>query len=587
MNAAPRRQPNTTDFPRQAVVVIHGIGNQKEYETVTDFARGIVPEPLAPEPENRSLNQLFAADVLRTTLHPGGGDTILRCYSAVESNNRMTDYYELYWAHLIPEAQKTGRATLGWLLKMTLGKGGLWNLPKCWRRIPKNLRVVFRLAVLLFLLAVAIACFLFQAGWSWPLAGALPTVLGSWALYATIYAILSVVGDAATYLYLSPETHPARENIRQAGVRLLQQLHEAREAGPDPEHAPCKYERIIVVGHSLGSLIGYEILQQAFVLRNPNGRVEDLLHQQPVHAGGDLPDWRALGFVTVPSGPELQEVAALGTALWRLEQGLCGTFLKSAFVYRAGFPGFDPAAMVGYREAHDRYRKAQRALFTMLARRVQAEAQADGPAEIGSTLDWRVSDLVTLGAPLTYAAFLLSPIALPSRDSLLALANEKLANRRERAHSDWPVNGWLEQQKAGGSLPSCPARGFYDDKPEPRFFIDGAPAANGRFAVLLNSGLFALTRWTNLYVPSHGRFLFGDLLSGPLGPVFGLGIADRPIDPMAYGWRWSLGKFAHTRYWSRDPRDGRGNAKGGRPPWIIILEDALDLIWKADVVDRG
>jgi hypothetical protein len=420
---------------------------------------------------------------------------------------------------------------------------------------------------LLLLLLLAGVLFAYRLGWGslvneadWVWIGGLAGILGVWLAHA----VLSVVGDAATYLYPCPETYQARENIRQAGARLLLELHAAREAGPDPDRASLKYERIIVVGHSLGSLIGYDILQYAFAHRNQYGNIEDILHQPSLRIGGAVPDLRKLGFVTVPDGPELSAVANIGRDLWRQEQDLAGADLVKAFDCRTGIRG------IGRRRTGE-YRKAQRALFSSLVRQVQAEGETGQRGGTGKTLDWRVSDFVTIGSPLTYAAFLLAPNVLPLKDSPSELENKNLAQRRERPESDWPINGWLERQKAGGVLPTCPPRGYYEDdnkdnKKTPRYFVASVGTHDERSAVLLNSALFALTRWTNLYVPSNGRFLFGDLLSGPLGPVFGLGISDRPLDPMAFSWRWPLRRFAHTRYWSRDPRDGRGNAKGGRPP---------------------
>ena len=64
--------------------------------------------------------------------------------------------------------------------------------------------------------------------------------------------LLSVVGDAARYLHVAPSNIQRRHEIRQAGVKLLNALHQRG------------YERIVVVGHSLGSVIGYDILNHAW-----------------------------------------------------------------------------------------------------------------------------------------------------------------------------------------------------------------------------------------------------------------------------------------------------------------------------------
>jgi hypothetical protein len=58
------------------------------------------------------------------------------------------------------------------------------------------------------------------------------------------------LGDAARYLSPIPENVAIRHRIRADGVRLLRQLHRNRN-----------YDRIVVVGHSLGSVIAYDILK--------------------------------------------------------------------------------------------------------------------------------------------------------------------------------------------------------------------------------------------------------------------------------------------------------------------------------------
>jgi hypothetical protein len=65
--------------------------------------------------------------------------------------------------------------------------------------------------------------------------------------------VLAYVGDAAIYLNPHPRTVEARNAIRSAGVALLERLH-----------ADDRYTRIIVAGHSLGSVIAYDMLRFAW-----------------------------------------------------------------------------------------------------------------------------------------------------------------------------------------------------------------------------------------------------------------------------------------------------------------------------------
>ncbi len=55
---------------------------------------------------------------------------------------------------------------------------------------------------------------------------------------------------------------------------------------------------------------------------------------------------------------------------------------------------------------------------------------------------------------------------------------------------------------------------------------------------------FAAVRWTNIY-DTH-RFIFqGDIISGPLAPVFGKGIRDINLKDL----RGQSRRFSHTLYW--------------------------------------
>jgi hypothetical protein len=66
--------------------------------------------------------------------------------------------------------------------------------------------------------------------------------------------LIYYVGDAARYLSPSPQNIALRQRIRAEGVRLLRHLHDSKS-----------YDRIILVGHSLGSVIGYDIITRLWL----------------------------------------------------------------------------------------------------------------------------------------------------------------------------------------------------------------------------------------------------------------------------------------------------------------------------------
>ena len=88
-----------------------------------------------------------------------------------------------------------------------------------------------------------------------------------------------------------------------------------------------------------------------------------------------------------------------------------------------------------------------------------------------------------------------------------------------------------------------------------------------------HGGLFALTRWTNLYYPALGGIL-GDLVGGPLVHWFGPGIRDIAVGSSHKLRDRSL--LAHLAYWAKDEGRPAGNQ----------LSVALDEVIKALDLDN-
>ena len=88
-----------------------------------------------------------------------------------------------------------------------------------------------------------------------------------------------------------------------------------------------------------------------------------------------------------------------------------------------------------------------------------------------------------------------------------------------------------------------------------------------------HSAPFAAVRWTNIYDP-HSLIFRGDIISGPVAPVFGDGIRD--IDLKAL--RGQSSAFSHTRYWMLT---GEGQV-GGTPAHIKALRQAVNLLDRPD-----
>lgn len=222
------------DSPRQAVVVIHGIGEQEPGRTL----RALVDSGVIGEADSESdvrPDRVSDSFELRTVT-----------FKATDGRVRpTTDVYELYWAHLIRDT--------------TLAQVGSWASRLLLRRnIPRPLLPAWLLVwgVLLTLLVTAIGQL---AGvWdlpSWLKAGGLMVVVGTliWRLVGQ-GVVLDVLGDAARYLSPKPANIAHRQAIRSSGVRLVKRLHESG-----------RYDRIVVLGHSLGSVIAYDVLTYAWL----------------------------------------------------------------------------------------------------------------------------------------------------------------------------------------------------------------------------------------------------------------------------------------------------------------------------------
>lgn len=123
---------------------------------------------------------------------------------------------------------------------------------------------------------------------------------------------------------------------------------------------------------------------------------------------------------------------------------------------------------------------------------------------------WRVTDFVTLGAPLALADFLLTRPALASgcKHSDGATRHELFARLVRR-----------------GAVVSCPPRSeslcVDDDEASPASYRSAdMPGALG------SQCPFAVTRWTNMWFPVVRGRLGGDWFAGALRPLFGPGIRD-------------------------------------------------------------
>lgn len=415
---------------RQAVILIHGIGEQQPMNTLRDFINGLYPA------KGGGQHHVFSKpDRISEVLD-------LRRMSATAAvTGNATDFYELYWAHLMQGS--------------TLAHVGDWFfmlLRRPYIAVPERLRVIWLMSWAILIGAGILAVYyaytgitqdaLFSAG----LVGFLLYVFRS--IFRKI--ALSHLADAARYLRPAPENIGIRQAIRNAGIDVLRQLHE------EPMQ---RYDRIVVVGHSLGSVIAYDILTHLW-------QEMHWLHTKPVDA----------------EQPRYEE-------------------MKNRLSSSSGSAG-----------KLESFRTIQKELLR--------EEQALG-------MPWKVTDLVTLGSPLTYAEFLLADPKYP-----------------------------LDRRKQEREFPTCPPQ--LEDARDIGFLSPSYRLNDGlleKKKLLHHAALFACTRWTNIYFLS-------DRVGGPVGlrskddlkkvpPIFGDGIKDIPLTGCTVAARTVR---SHVRYWNaREP----------------------------------
>jgi hypothetical protein len=254
---------------------------------------------------------------------------------------------------------------------------------------------------------------------------------------------LTVVGDAARYLNNSPANVEVRRDIRQAGLDLVGALNQ--KSG--------RYDRVVVVGHSLGSIIAYDVLTHLWQMEHAPARFPASVHTQ-------------------------KDIDLMGSAE------------EDAAALRAD------GQVAGYRERQ-----------RLLLARVH---------QLG--INWRVTDLVTIGSPLGHAPWLMAG-----------------------------TTDEFERMKAQRELPTCPPRGADPrDRRLVRPVVDDHGNETGHIVRVLHHGaMFACVRWTNLHFTRNS-----DPIAGPVRRHFGDGIVDVALRRSS--WLKRLLPTSHTRYW-REP----------------------------------
>lgn len=285
---------------KQAVVVIHGMGEQIPMETLSSFVDSVWKS-------DRSL-----VDAGELDPNTGGPRTENAIWSKPDRRNRSfelhrittetaanglrTDFFEYYWAHQMVDT--TWEHVRSWLF------GLMFRNPV--RDVPRSVLLVWIILWLVAAGALVGWIFALKPGQSEP-----GTWLGAIILAALTAALAAFIagfvtryfGDVARYVRAKPANVARRQQIREQGVQLLETLMGVEADG---SFRPSGYDRIIVVGHSLGSIVAYDMLAHAFArvnaIRDKNAsalqpereKLEQMVRDAEAVGGGlDVSDFQA------------------------------------------------------------------------------------------------------------------------------------------------------------------------------------------------------------------------------------------------------------------------------------------------------
>ncbi len=499
-----------------AIVVIHGMGEQRPMHTLRGFIETLWERDASLFEDLDELPGYEKSDTWSKPDRISGSAELRRITTArARDPNKAgkkgirADFFELHWADLT--ADTTWNDFLTWFRRL------LWRNPfQC--EIPRRL-----LPLWCFLWAITIAIVLSSSvtalskldalkdtsvyvllqwrGWVWMTAGLL--VVG------TIVKgfLTSYFGDVGRYVSAAPRNIKVRLEARERGLKLLRKLHESNQ-----------YFRVIIVGHSLGSILAHDLVALAW---EDAANELDLANNRELLAA--VQDCESKGLALLAVAGELP-----------IPSNTPSRDARGCQCSRA-----TPARDDCYRTALQDYRMAQRTLWCELAKVKIYNFQGGRPA-------WLISDLVTLGSPLTYADFLIARNGCELR-----------AMTRSREILRSPSIYEVDKISRQATLRFSPSKNL----PEIRMHH--------------GAGL-APIRWSNIHDVGGGFwFLRGDVISGPVSKDFGPGVLDVKVAPRRSGWLGALFPrlFTHTLYW-----DIPGQVKKDAPDHVEVLRNAVNVL---------
>jgi hypothetical protein len=293
---APRRESLAR---RVAVLVTHGMGQQVPYETLSALAQALITQHTQVTTGKKANDPTVTFSRVKLTAEESAPELSRVEVHLKDVEDKPVDVhiYESYWAPLT-EGQISFLQTVGFLysaawngIKTCLSRGYMSKRGRYFERwlfsnfhqmeISRGTLLLLIATVLSITLLLIPAFLLFTpiglaackkayeiykysfVGWH-PWTQVL-TVLGAVLLavlaYWIHYFIVEYVGDVAIYVssYKVSRFDAIRNNILNAAYTVSRQIYSAGFA--DDHELP--YDKVVIVGHSLGSVISYDLLNAA------------------------------------------------------------------------------------------------------------------------------------------------------------------------------------------------------------------------------------------------------------------------------------------------------------------------------------
>jgi len=462
---------------RQAVVIIHGIGEQRPMKTLRGFVSSLLNyeksdhAELNPGHETKVSDRNFWTKPDRIS----NSYELRKITAKGEKNVRSTThFYEYHWASNMRD-NKTKHV---WQ----------WLTPIIWRGTTNTDLRVATLTYFLRLLIIAypILCLFIllsldnklEFKW-WFLFLGLP-----FSILPIRKFIKSYAADAARYFQPNNDNIAQREVIRQNGINLIRALHKTED-----------YDRIVLVGHSLGSVIAYDIITYLWIEFNKSinlNQGHNLVYRSKCKWG--------ISFGNV--NEESEQLKNLNDITYLINQYdsegqkiELGDFHIKVQANKTHInKGVETDGRDEHKDSIEHLRKDFQNAQSEMWKAVSHKRKG-----------WLISDLVTIGSPLTHANLLM-------------------------ADSEFDFKLRIDERE----YPTCPpqvddGKFTYGNDDGDKFIHHATP--------------FVATRWTNLYYQS-------DLVGGKVAKRFGNAIVDRKINHPS--WFRNYFPNTHNAYWAKN-----------------------------------